>query len=304
MSVRSRTPSTRSERPQSVTWRSGSIGARYSRRSGSRAATSRPGPALGSSVSARASSRSGVTAAGSTWRSVLRVASAMGTESPRRRVLRDAGLARGHQRLELARQRGPVARADDVLGLAHVLVPRMHERRRPDAVLDRALQVGRAVVDEQVDADLVAAGDLVERAVQLVEAQPDLAQPLLGGRVRGGRAMAGDVDEVARLGPAVDGLDGARVGAAGEDHLVAVGLLDAAGQLLVPQARDPPGQLLLVRQLDPEAAAGGGREDVPVVVEGRIDVDGDAHGAAGTASPRPVSSYRRAMATTVAPRRE
>ena len=36
--------------------------------------------------------------------------------------------------------------------------------------------------------------------------------------------------------------------------------------------------LLLVGQLDAEALLGGGGEQVPVVVQRRVDVDGDAHG--------------------------
>jgi hypothetical protein len=57
-----------------------------------------------------------------------------------------------------------------------------------------------------------------------------------------------------------------------------VGLVDAAAELLGLQAGDPPVELLLVGQLDAEAALGGVREDVPVVMQGGIDVDGDAHG--------------------------
>ena len=43
----------------------------------------------------------------------------------------------------------------------------------------------------------------------------------------------------------------------GEDRLVAVGLVDAAGQLLGLETGDAPVELLLVGQVDAEAALGG-----------------------------------------------
>src|SRR4051794_14363866 len=86
----------------------------------------------------------------------------------RRRGLRRPALAAGHQRRELARQLRPVAAADDVLGLADVLVPRMEDRGARDALLQCGLEVDRAVVDQQADADLATAADLVVRAVELV----------------------------------------------------------------------------------------------------------------------------------------
>ena len=56
-------------------------------------------------------------------------------------------------------------------------------------------------------------------------------------------------------------------------------------QLLVAQAADPPGVLVLVGQVDAEAALGGVGELVPVVVQRRVDVDGDAHVAAAGPTP-------------------
>ena len=55
-------------------------------------------------------------------------------------------------------------------------------------------------------------------------------------------------------------------------------VLDADLQLLGLQAGDAPVELLLVGQLDAEAPLGGVGEDVPVVVQRGVDVDGDAHG--------------------------
>src|SRR4051812_3566117 len=246
--------SMRSERPQSLTWRSGSTPGRYSRRSASSRAAGTPSLEV-----------------------VVRLVrrSAMRSES----LTPLGGQAeQGCQRVVEAR---PVVGADDVLGLADVLVPRVHERRRPDARVDRADDVHRRVVDEQLDADLAAAGDLVERAVQLVEGQPDVLQPRLGRRVAALLAVAGDVDEVPGLVPARHGLDRALVWRARGDRLVGVRLGDADLELMGLQARDPPVELLLVGQLDAEAPPGRLGQAVPVVVEGRVDVDGDAHAGPG-----------------------
>ena len=61
--------------------------------------------------------------------------------------------------------------------------------------------VDRRVVDQDVDPDLHAAGDLVVGAVELVVREADLRQPLARVRVGVGGAVAGDVDEVALLVP-------------------------------------------------------------------------------------------------------
>ena len=144
-------------------------------------------------------------------------------------------------------------------------------------MVDRPQEVLGAVVDEQVDVQLDAAADLVVRALQVVVGQADLLQPARGG-VAGVRvAVAGDVDEVTVVVPAPDGLDRVGVGLAGEDRRLTVGLLDAEVQLVGPQARDAPVQLLLLGQVDAEAAQCGGRQPVPVVVQRGVDVDGDAH---------------------------
>src|SRR4029077_7769038 len=135
----------------------------------------------------------------------------------------------------------------------------------------------RAVIDEQVDVKLHAAGDLVKGDVQIVEGELDALQPRAGGRAAIERAMAADVYEVALVVPVAHRLDRPRVGPSGEDALVAVALLDAQRQLLGTQARDAPGELLLVWKRHAEAPHRDLREHVPVVVQGRVDVDCYAH---------------------------
>ena len=121
----------------------------------------------------------------------------------------------------------------------------------------------------------------------------DLLEPARRGLVRGGVAMAGDVDEVTVLVPAPDRLDGVGVGLAGEDRRLAVRLLDAEVQLVVAQARDAPVQLLLVGQVDAEAAQGGGRQPIPVVMQRGVDVDGDAHASWRVVLPSSLDLPRR-----------
>src|SRR5688572_30742075 len=120
------------------------------------------------------------------------------------------------QRIEQGREATPVGGADDVLLVAQLAVPRMADRGDDDVVLDRPREVLGAVVDQQLDAELDAAADLVVRAVQVVVRQADLLQPA-GRRVPRVRvAMARDVDEVPSLAPAADGLDRVRIGLAGQ----------------------------------------------------------------------------------------
>ena len=64
----------------------------------------------------------------------------------------------------------------------------MAECGRKDAGVEGTKEIVRAVVDEQVDADLAAALDLVVAAGELVEAQSDVIQP----------APRGDSDRAAR----------------------------------------------------------------------------------------------------------
>jgi len=152
------------------------------------------------------------------------------------------------------------------------------ERRHKDAGVEGAKQVVRAVVDEQVDGDLAAARDLVVAAPEVVLAQADVGQPAPRGGQRPLGAMAEDVNRVPRGIPAVDDLDRVPVGARAGDRLIGVRVLDAHAQLLFAETAAGPRDLLLVGQLDAEAALGRGREQRPVMVQGRIDVDGDAHG--------------------------
>src|SRR3954466_6927546 len=80
-----------------------------------------------------------------------------------------------------------------------------------------------------------------------------------------------------RVIPAVDGLHRVRIGARAGDRRIGVRVLDARPQLLFGQTAADPRELLLVGQFDAEAALGRGGDQRPVVVQGRIDVDGDAH---------------------------
>src|ERR1700712_5670137 len=142
MSVLSKKPSTRSLRPQSVTWRSVSIGARYSRRSSpgrsARApASSSRGAGAASSTSARRASSSIREVSRSPWRSVLRVPWAIPPGIvPGGAKLSDGGPRK--QRLELDDELRPVGRADDVLGLADVLVPGKADRGDGDLAVHGA----------------------------------------------------------------------------------------------------------------------------------------------------------------------
>src|SRR4051794_17192165 len=60
------------------------------------------------------------------------------------------GVGRQYRR-EGGGHRGPVRPADDVLGLAHVAVPRVQERRDDDPLVERPLEDLRRIVDEQPD---------------------------------------------------------------------------------------------------------------------------------------------------------
>ena len=198
-----RSPSIRSERPQSLRRRSGSTPGRCSL-----------------SVSAGTSSAPGSRRRSRRERGV-RVG--FGHDGP---VCQIAG---GPQdRVERCAQLDPVAGGDHALALDQLLVPRVDQRGRDDAGFAGAHDVHRAVVDEHVDLELDAAGHLVERAVQVVVGQPDLRRASGRCAARRLRApVARHVDPVARRVPVAHGLDGVLVGHAGEDVLVRVGLLDA-----------------------------------------------------------------------------
>src|SRR3954452_6012493 len=266
--VRSSRPSMRSERPQSVTWRSGSTPGSSSR-SVSRVAGTAP---LGARIAANARFES----SSSSLRLVRRGA-AIATSVPRgtRRLPGDAlGL---EHRGEPPAQGGPVARAHDVLRVAELLVPGVAQRGHADAPVEGLLQVHGRVVDEQLDAELLTACDLVPRAVEVVVGQPDPLEPRGRRVVAGLGAMGRDVDEVAELVPRPDGLDGARVGLGPEDRLVLVRLLDHALQLLGTELVDLPDALLLVGEVDAEPPPGRLGEVAPVVMQRGVDVEGDPH---------------------------
>ena len=155
----------------------------------------------------------------------------------------------------------------------------MAQSRRVHAGIDRAQQRLRAVVDQQLDPDLDAVSDLVRAAVQAVVAQADVVQPAARGGNRALGAVARDLDEVPRVVPAVDGLDGVRVGAGAGDRRVGVGVRDAGDELLLVEADRRLGDLILVGQVDAEAALGRGGDERPVVVQRGVDVDRDANDA-------------------------
>ena len=74
-----------------------------------------------------------------------------------------------------------------------------------------------------------------------------------------------------------DRLDRARVGLGGEDLRLGVRLADGGVELLGLEPVDLPHDLLRVGDRDAEAALRDLLEQVPVVVQGGVDVDGDAH---------------------------
>src|SRR3954452_18327254 len=268
MRVRSSRPSMRSERPQSVTWRSGSTPGSSSR-SVSRVAGTAP---LGARIAANARFESS-----SSSLRLVRRAVAIATSVPRgARGLPGDALGLEHRR-EPPAQGGPVARADDVLHVAELLVPGVAQRGHADVPVKGLLEVHGGVVDEQLDAELLAARDLVPRAVEVVVRQPDPLEPR-GRRLLAALGAVGrDVNEVAEVVPRGDGLDGAGVGLRAEDRLVLVRLLDHAFQLLGTELVDLPDALLLVREVDAEPPPGRLGEGGPVMMQRRVDVEVDPH---------------------------
>jgi hypothetical protein len=83
------------------------------------------------------------------------------------------------------------------------------------------------------------------------------------------------VDPVALLVPLAHGLDRPLVGLAREDVLVRVRLLDAFDDLIPLEDRDAPVALLLVGQVDAEALERHPLEQVPVGMDGGVDVQCD-----------------------------
>ncbi len=155
----------------------------------------------------------------------------------------------------------------------------MDDGGRHDAGLARPNDVDRAVVHQHVHAELGAAADLVEGAVQVVVGQADLLEP--AGRGDGGLrpAVTRHVDPVAALVPSAHGLDGTLVGHSGGDVLVGMRLLDAVDHGVALERSDAPLVLLLVGQLDAVALSHDALEQVPVVVQGRVDIERDSgHG--------------------------
>ena len=197
------------------------------------------------------------------------------------RARRRAGQRRaGHDASTGARRRSSSGQSGAQITSSVSHSSRFHgcdDRGGDDARVERLLEVDRRVVDQHLDAELAAAGDLVVGAVELVVRQPDLLQPARGDLLRGHRPVRGDLDPVPGRVPAPHDVDRARIRLGGEHARLAVRLLDAGPDLLRPQQRDLPGQLIVVGQRDPEPAPRGVRELVPVVVERGVDVDRELH---------------------------
>ena len=87
--------------------------------------------------------------------------------------------------------------------------------------------------------------------------------------------VARHVDPVPRVVPGAHGLDGVRVGHPGGDVLVRVRLLDAVHDRVALEHGDAPVALILVGQVDAVALVRDSLEQVPVVVQGRVDVQRD-----------------------------
>ena len=140
----------------------------------------------------------------------------------------------------------------------------------------RLRDVHRTVVHEHIDTQLHTSRDLVERAVEVVVGHPDPVEPGRGGLV-GASPRRWLVTWIQWPGvvPLADGLDRVRVRHAGRDVLVGVRLLDAVHDRVALQHRDAPVALLLVGQVDAVALARDPLEQVPVVVQGRVDVQRD-----------------------------
>jgi hypothetical protein len=151
----------------------------------------------------------------------------------------------------------------------------MDDRGGHDALRARLLDVHRAVVHEHVDTQLHASGHLVERAMEIVVGHSDPLQPGRGGLVRATPPVARHVNPVALRVPLADRLDRVWVRHAGGDVLVGVRLLHAVDDRVALEHGDAPVALLLVGQLHAVALARDALKQVPVVVQGRVDVQRD-----------------------------
>ncbi len=180
---------------------------------------------------------------------------------------------------ELRLQLRPVGGADHALFLAQLAVPRVQDRGRDDPLVLRPEDVLGAVVDQHVDLDLGAARDLVEASSRARRT---------GGRSGPSHAAVASWASCARWlvtwmkWPAscqsAHDLDCARVRRRAEHVHGGVALGRQRGDLLGAEPVDVVGDLVLVGERHAEPLARELGEDLPVVVERRVDVDGDAHG--------------------------
>src|SRR5207248_4449236 len=108
-----------------------------------------------------------------------------------------------------------------------LVVPGVHDGGAQDAFCSSLAEIDGAVVDEHVDAELDAPGDLVVRAVEVVVGHPDVVQPLLGGGSGAAGPVARHVNPVALCAPGRHRLHRTGVGLGRQDVLVGVRLLHA-----------------------------------------------------------------------------
>jgi hypothetical protein len=166
----------------------------------------------------------------------------------------------------------------------------VHDRGGDDAGLGRRGQVDGAVVYQHVDLELDAARHLVVGAVQVVIGHRYPLEPALGRLAGGDGAVARHVDPVALGVPAPDHVDRVRIRLRVDDVLLGVGLLDRRDEVGALQLAGAPVALLVVGQLDPEAPPHDRVEQVPVVVQRGVDVQGYSGHARATvdadAAPR------------------
>ena len=160
------------------------------------------------------------------------------------------------------------------------------------SLVPRARDVHRAVVHQDVDVQLLAAGDLVEGAVQVVVGHADLLEPAaVAGRAEPRRWLVTWIQWPASCqSRTVSTAPG--YGSARGDVLVRVGLLDAVHELVPLEGRDVPVALVLIGQLAPRSAPA------------RCARGGPSSGAASSRCPArsgPQAQYSRRMPRVLLP---
>src|SRR4051794_8409988 len=101
--------------------------------------------------------------------------------------------------------------------------------------------------------------------------------------------MARDVDPMSLLVPGANRLGGIRVGLRARDVLVGVGLGDRFPHGLLWDLGNPPAGLVLVCEVHAVTLAHDRAEEIPVVMQGGVDVDGYPGHGLGTLGRCPSS---------------